>query len=65
MMLIAAVYGTAASYIGLLVSYHYNLAAGGSIVFVAVAFFGITAVVSSIVARRKEDEIPHQHEHRH
>jgi len=63
MMLIAAAYGTAASYIGLLVSYHYNLAAGGSIVFVTVALFGITAVIASIAARRREDEIPHQHEH--
>jgi ABC-type Mn2+/Zn2+ transport system permease subunit len=65
MMLIAAAYGSAASYLGLLASYHYDLAAGGSIVFVAVLLFGITAVVSSIIARRKEDEIPHQHEHRH
>jgi ABC-type Mn2+/Zn2+ transport system permease subunit len=51
--------------LGLLASYHYDLAAGGSIVFIAVLLFGITAVVSSIVARRKEYEIPHQHEHRH
>jgi ABC-type Mn2+/Zn2+ transport system permease subunit len=65
MMLIAAAYGSAASYLGLLASYHYDLAAGGSIVFIAVLLFGITAVVSSIVARRKEYEIPHQHEHRH
>ena len=65
MMLIAAAYGTVASYVGLLVSYHYNLAAGGSIVFVAVALFGITAVVASTVARRREAEVPHQHEHRH
>jgi len=65
MMLIAAAYGSAASYLGLLASYHYNLAAGGSIVLVAVVLFGMTALVTSIVAHRRDDEIPHQHEHRH
>lgn len=65
MMLIAALYGTVASYVGLLVSYHYNVAAGGSIVFAAVVLFGITAVATSLLASRHDDEIPHQHEHLH
>ncbi len=63
MMLIAALYGTAASYLGLLASYHYDIAAGGSIVFVAVMLFGVTAIISAVVAHRHDDEVPHQHEH--
>jgi ABC-type Mn2+/Zn2+ transport system permease subunit len=65
MMLVAAGYGVLASYTGLLASYHFDLAAGGSIVFVAVVLFAITALVRSVVVRRSADEIPHQHEHRH
>ncbi len=65
MMLVAAAYGVLASYTGLLASYHFNFAAGGSIVFVAVVLFAITALVRSVVVRRAADEIPHQHEHRH
>jgi len=65
MMLVAAGYGVLASYTGLLASYHFDLAAGGSIVFVAVMLFAITALVRSVVVRQSADEIPHQHEHRH
>ncbi len=65
MMLIAALYGTAASYLGLLASYHYDIAAGGSIVFVAVMLFGVTAIISAVLAHRHDDEVPHQHEHHH
>ena len=61
MMLVAAGYGVLASYTGLLASYHFDLAAGGSIVFVAVVLFAITALVRSVVVRRSADEIPHQH----
>lgn len=65
MMLAAAGFGVLASYLGLLASYHFDLAAGGSIVFSAVAMFAITALVRSVVMRQSADEIPHQHEHRH
>jgi len=65
MMLIAALYGVCTSYLGLLASYHFDLAAGGSVVLAAVLLFVITATVRSIVVRQYVDEIPHQHEHRH
>jgi len=65
MMLVAAVYGSLASYVGLLVSFHYDFAAGGSIVLTSVVLFALTAVVSQLASRRATAEIPHQHEHRH
>ena len=65
MMLVAAVYGSLASYVGLLVSFHYGFAAGGSIVLTSVVLFALTAVVSQLASRRATAEIPHQHEHRH
>lgn len=65
MMFVAAAFGVLASYLGLLASYHFDLAAGGSIVFAAVLLFGITATARLIFTRRQIDEIPHQHEHRH
>lgn len=65
MMFIAAVYGVVASYVGLLASYHYDIAAGGSIVLTAVLLFGVTAVANSLLSRRRDDEIPHQHVHVH
>jgi len=65
MMLVAAVYGSLASYVGLLVSFHYDFAAGGSIVLTSVVLFALTAIVSQLASRRNTAEIPHQHEHRH
>lgn len=65
MMLAAAGYGVFASYTGLLASYHFNLAAGGSIVFVAVLLFAVTVLARSFVVRKSTDEIPHQHAHRY
>ena len=65
MMLVAAVYGTLASYLGLLASYHYDLAAGGSIVLVSVVLFGLTALAARLFGRPDNPEVPHQHEHRH
>jgi len=65
MMAIAAGYGVGAGYLGLLASYHFDLASGGSIVFVAVVLFGVTATAKSVVRRRVTDEIPHQHVHVH
>ncbi|MEY4401050.1 MAG: zinc transporter ZnuB [Actinomycetota bacterium] len=65
MMTVAACCGLVSSYVGLLVSYHFDVAAGASIVFVAVYLFVVVAVVT--IPRRKlgHREIPHQHEHRH
>jgi ABC-type Mn2+/Zn2+ transport system permease subunit len=65
MMLVAAVYGTLASYLGLLASYHYDLAAGGSIVLVSVVLFGLTALAARLLRRPDNSEVPHQHGHRH
>lgn len=65
MMLVAAAYGSLASYVGLLVSFHYGFAAGGSIVLTSVVLFALTAMVSQLASRRNTAEIPHQHEHRH
>jgi len=62
---IAAAYGIASGYLGLLASYHFDLASGASIVLTAVALFGATAAVKAIVSRRGNDEIPHQHVHVH
>ena len=56
MMLIAAGAGTAATYIGLLVSYHYSTAAGASVVLTAVVIFFLvfiyTAISDALMARR-------------
>jgi ABC-type Mn2+/Zn2+ transport system permease subunit len=65
MMLVAAVYGTLASYLGLLASYHFDLAAGGSIVLVSVVLFGLTALAARLLRRPDNSEVPHQHGHRH
>jgi ABC-type Mn2+/Zn2+ transport system permease subunit len=66
MMAIAAAYGIASGYLGLLASYHFDLASGASIVFVAVVLFALTAAVKSLASRRDDaDEIPHQHVHVH
>jgi ABC-type Mn2+/Zn2+ transport system permease subunit len=44
LVVLAALLGSAATYVGLLVSYHADLAAGASIVVTAVGIFGIAAV---------------------
>jgi ABC-type Mn2+/Zn2+ transport system permease subunit len=48
MMVVAAIVGIVATYVGLLVSYHADLAAGASIVVVAVGFFAITFVALDV-----------------
>lgn len=57
MMIVAAGLGSVATYVGLLLSYHVNLAAGASIVVTAVVMFLITLVVvevrRSVIARRQ------------
>ena len=48
MMSVAAGVGIASTYIGLLASYHANLAAGASIVFSSVIIFGVCAIVVEV-----------------
>lgn len=71
MMAVAAVVGAVATYAGLLVSYHADLAAGASIVSVAVAIF-ILAFTAVEVRRRATGSAPlapadehHPHDHGH
>lgn len=64
MMLIATVVGSVSTYIGLLISYHFNLAAGASIVLTAVLIFAITATFSEIKKSLGEKK-PNEHEHHH
>lgn len=70
MIIVAAVSGSLATYVGLLISYHADLAAGASIVLSAVVLFVLTAVarefrVSLQRTNRPDDELPHQHSHIH
>ena len=71
-MLVAGLVGAVASYVGLLLSYHADLAAGASIVLTCVVIFAIAAV--SVETRRwwrhRKDihhhhDQPHFHEHVH
>ena len=52
MMLWAALFGALSTYFGLLISYHFNLAAGASIVLVTVAIFFIVFIIQNIRGRR-------------
>lgn len=65
MMLVAALCGLASSYLGLLVSYHFDVAAGASIVCSAVYLFIMVAVLTIPRRMRGHHELPHQHEHSH
>ncbi len=72
MMLVAAISGSAATYVGLLISYHADLAAGASIVLSAVVIFVIVATAREVRAalnRRhrndQDDDLPHQHARMH
>jgi len=65
MMLIAALVGSLSTYIGLLVSYHYDLAAGASIVLTAVVIFAISATANEIRKSRGHDHHDHEHPHIH
>jgi ABC-type Mn2+/Zn2+ transport system permease subunit len=66
MMLIAAVIGSVSTYVGLLLSYHFDLAAGASIVLVTVTVFAVAATFHELrSARRRHDELPHAHGHLH
>jgi ABC-type Mn2+/Zn2+ transport system permease subunit len=65
MMLIAALVGSLSTYIGLLVSYHYDLAAGASIVLTAVIIFAVSATANEIRKSRGHDHHDHEHPHVH
>jgi ABC-type Mn2+/Zn2+ transport system permease subunit len=65
MMLIAALVGSLSTYIGLLVSYHYDLAAGASIVLTAVVIFAVSATAKEIRKSRGHDHHDHEHPHAH
>lgn len=68
MIIIAAACGSFATYVGLLISYHADLAAGASIVLSTVALFALTAIIRELrtsprQTSRHDDELPHQHIH--
>ena len=66
MTLIAAVVGSISTYVGLLISYHFNLAAGASIVLTAVFIFTVVATYTEIkksITNKHTDEHEHQHSH--
>ena len=65
MMLVASLCGVTSSYVGLLTSYHFDVAAGASIVFTSVYLFVIVAVLTIPRRMRGTSELPHQHEHAH
>ena len=70
MIMIAALSGSTSVYIGLLTSYHYDLAAGASIVLTAVILFALSAIFTearkSISHRHDGDHEPdHPHAHGH
>ena len=71
-MLVAAIVGAVGSYVGLLLSYHADLAAGASIVLTCVVIFAVAATVVEIRKwwqHRKDihhhHDQPHFHEHVH
>ena len=72
MMVVATIVGILSTYVGLLVSYHANVAAGASIVFCSVLVFTACAVVVEVQrwqAHRKDihhdHDQPHVHGHVH
>jgi ABC-type Mn2+/Zn2+ transport system permease subunit len=65
MMLVASACGVLSSYVGLLTSYHFDVAAGASIVFTSVYVFIVAAILTIPRRMRGTSELPHQHEHNH
>ncbi len=66
MMMIASLIGSVSTYVGLLVSYHFDLAAGASIVLTAVLIFAILGSFSEIkkaIDGKSHDEHEHPHAH--
>ncbi len=64
MMTVAAVVGSFSTYVGLLVSYHFDLAAGASIVLTAVFIFAVAATYTEIIKTIKTKQ-SNEHEHQH
>jgi ABC-type Mn2+/Zn2+ transport system permease subunit len=52
MMMWAALFGVLSMYFGLLISYHFNLAAGASIILVAVTIFFLVFIIQNLRRRR-------------
>jgi ABC-type Mn2+/Zn2+ transport system permease subunit len=52
MMTWAALFGIMSMYLGLLISYHFNLAAGASVILVAVSIFFIIFIIQNLRQRR-------------
>jgi ABC-type Mn2+/Zn2+ transport system permease subunit len=68
MMTIAAIVGTLSTYIGLLLSYHFDIAAGATIVFTAVMFFALAAAFTEVrkaISKPTDGEHEHPHAHGH
>jgi ABC-type Mn2+/Zn2+ transport system permease subunit len=66
MMTIAAIVGTLSTYIGLLLSYHFDIAAGATIVLTAVMFFALAAIFTEVrKALGKPTDGEHEHPHAH
>lgn len=66
MIIIASGVGSAATYFGLLISYHFDLAAGASIVLFAVTTFALLATFSEVKkAMRPKNSHEHEHPHTH
>jgi len=66
MIIIAALSGSASVYIGLLASFHYDLAAGASIVLTAVILFALSAVFTEVrKSLSKPSDSEHEHPHAH
>ena len=66
MMFIASLIGSVSTYVGLLVSYHFDLAAGASIVLTAVLIFAMLGTFSEVkkaIDSKSHDEHEHPHAH--
>ncbi len=59
MMLLAAIFGSLSVYVGLLASYHLNIAAGASIVLVTTIWFFVVFTVQNIRWQRRPSREPH------
>ncbi len=64
MIFIASLVGSVSTYVGLLVSYHFDLAAGASIVLTAVLIFAVAATYTEI-KKTITDNGHNEHEHPH
>jgi ABC-type Mn2+/Zn2+ transport system permease subunit len=65
-MLIASLVGSISTYVGLLISYHFDLAAGASIVLTTVLVFAAAATYTEIkkaIADNGHEEHEHPHSH--